>query len=147
MGIFQLRGANHILVKCYEISKAPHSLSLSILVCYLIGFGTKGRVPVSFSGGCLYSNPPLYRHRQWGQRTVYSVYTQCSGCRQPGRQLGTSLYFPLFMPDLPTMKWIHNTKTTEGSANMFVKLFMLPVYSRVWGSPPTGLHFGPILAY
>ena len=117
MGIFQLRGANHILVKCYEISKAPHSLSLSILVCYLIGFGTKGRVPVSFSGGCLYSNPPLYRHRQWGQRTVYSVYTQCSGCRQPGQQWGTSLYYSLFLPDLH----IHNKETKEGSTNMFIK--------------------------
>ena len=78
-------------------------------------------VPVSFSRGCLYSNPPLYRYRANDSQGMCTVCTLSSG-RQPGWQSGTALFFSsVSVADLPKMKWIHD-KEKKGSSNMVVKL-------------------------
>ena len=70
---------------------------------------TKRGVQVSFSGGCLYSNPPLYRYTANHGQGLCTVCTLSAVVAASLVGGGRYLYtFSLFLPDPPIMNWIHN---------------------------------------
>ena len=62
----------------------------------------KGGVTVTFSGGCLYSKPPLYRYKS---NDSQEMCTYCAfSAVVPGQQWGHVYTFSLFRPGFPIIK-------------------------------------------